>query len=344
MRKVKFTEFILKNSPFDYKSRIPHFEDLILYTDINKIKDFISNINKSHITLKCDGSPAIIFGILDNRFFVSTKSFFNKTPIINYSIDDIYKNHKPPVAKKLEYFFNLFDGRIEKGIYGCDLLYTTDEKNYEIINNTKGIIFKSNIINYFVPTTNPLYSKIEQSKIGIVIHTRYNQDRKAIYNFELDIQLPNEVFILDNLYTKEIVISDIDDYQQLSISDKIAEQMISVINFSVANDLDYYEDFKKCVKEENIKRKHNYTELINFMNTPDFSKLLLLHKEMTNIKNQILKQYEFPLDMYVKKGDNYQPMVKGEGFVFVYKDIICKMIDRKEFSKYNFNLDKEWDT
>ena len=47
------------------------------------------------MTVKWDGAPAIICGINpeNGKFFVGTKSVFNKTPKINYNISDIRKNH-----------------------------------------------------------------------------------------------------------------------------------------------------------------------------------------------------------------------------------------------------------
>ena len=60
------------------------------------------------MTVKWDG-PAIICGTNpeNGKFFVGTKSVFNKTPKINYSISDIRKNHGTTGAgAKLIYCFN----------------------------------------------------------------------------------------------------------------------------------------------------------------------------------------------------------------------------------------------
>ena len=53
-------------------------------------------------TIKYDGSPAIICGYDRNeKFFVATKSFWNVTPKINYSEDDIIENH--PDSEELQH-------------------------------------------------------------------------------------------------------------------------------------------------------------------------------------------------------------------------------------------------
>ena len=59
---------------------------------------------KVNMTVKWDGAPAIICGINpeNKKFFVGTKSVFNKTPKINYSVSDISRNHSGPVAEKLK--------------------------------------------------------------------------------------------------------------------------------------------------------------------------------------------------------------------------------------------------
>ena len=61
---------------------------------------------KVNMTVKWDGAPAIICGINpeNGRFFVGTKSVFNKNPKINYTPKDIDENHghAAGLAKKLK--------------------------------------------------------------------------------------------------------------------------------------------------------------------------------------------------------------------------------------------------
>ena len=59
--------------------------------------------SKTNITVKWDGAPAIICGVNpeNGKFFVGTKSVFNKTPKINYTTSDIRRNHGGEVARKL---------------------------------------------------------------------------------------------------------------------------------------------------------------------------------------------------------------------------------------------------
>ena len=52
-----------------------------------------SNTPRSvNATVKYDGAPAVILGVdPDGRFFVGTKSIFNKTPKLNYTNSDVDK-------------------------------------------------------------------------------------------------------------------------------------------------------------------------------------------------------------------------------------------------------------
>ena len=60
----------------------------------------------SELTTKYDGSPAIVYGHHpeNGKFFVASKSAFNKTPKINYTPADIEKNHghAPGLVVKLK--------------------------------------------------------------------------------------------------------------------------------------------------------------------------------------------------------------------------------------------------
>ena len=75
---------------------IQHPEDSILCGDLSVLDAFADRMHNSY-SVKIDGSPAIVWGVNpDNgKFFVGTKSVFNKVrPKINYSVEDICKNHK----------------------------------------------------------------------------------------------------------------------------------------------------------------------------------------------------------------------------------------------------------
>mgnify|MGYP000888551714 FL=1 len=101
---------------------IEHPEDSILNGDLRVLDWFLQNDN---ISPKIDGSPAIVWGTnpANNKFFVGTKSVFNKKLIkINHNHADVDRNHKGKVADILHLCLdNLpFTDNIYQGDYlGC---------------------------------------------------------------------------------------------------------------------------------------------------------------------------------------------------------------------------------
>ena len=129
----------------------------------------------ANITVKWDGAPAIICGINpeNGKFFVGTKSVFNKTPKINYTVRDINNNHGGVVAQKLSVCLAQLSRLNIKGILQGDLLFTDDLKDITI-DGEKMISFTPNTITYAVPKGSDIGNRISKAKMGIVFHTQYN--------------------------------------------------------------------------------------------------------------------------------------------------------------------------
>ncbi len=128
-----------------------------------------------NMTVKWDGAPAIICGVNpeNGKFFVGTKSVFNKTPKINYTTSDIRRNHDGVVAKKLQVCLNNLSRLNIKGILQGDLLFTDDLKSINI-DGEKMISFTPNTITYAVPVNSDIGKRIARAKMGIVFHTSYS--------------------------------------------------------------------------------------------------------------------------------------------------------------------------
>ena len=131
--------------------------------------------SKTNITVKWDGAPAIICGINpeNGKFFVGTKSVFNVTPKINYTVADIRRNHDGVVAQKLEVCLANLKRLNIKGILQGDLLFTNDKKVISI-DGEKMLSFTPNTITYAVPQNSGIGKRIANAKMGIVFHTQYN--------------------------------------------------------------------------------------------------------------------------------------------------------------------------
>jgi len=131
--------------------------------------------SRTNITVKWDGAPAIICGINpeNGKFFVGTKSVFNKSPKINYTVSDIRRNHGGVVAQKLEVCLANLKRLNIKGILQGDLLFTDDKKVISI-DGEKMLSFTPNTITYAVPQNSGIGKRIANAKMGIVFHTQYN--------------------------------------------------------------------------------------------------------------------------------------------------------------------------
>ena len=132
----------------------------------------------SNLTMKYDGSPSIVFGHhpKTGKFFVATKSAFNKNPKINHSESDIDKNHgrAPGLAKTLKHALKHLPKVTPKsGVYQGDLMHHADTKTLheEVLTEGK-VSFTPNTITYTAHGKEA--DKINKSKVGVVVHSQYH--------------------------------------------------------------------------------------------------------------------------------------------------------------------------
>jgi hypothetical protein len=170
----------------DKNTHLEHLEDDIInrgavggenaISFLKAVRNMLAGSGKgTNMTVKWDGAPAIICGVNpeNGKFFVGTKSVFNKTPKINYTTRDIARNHGGVVADKLKVCLANLSRLNIKGILQGDLLFTDDLKAINI-DGEKMISFTPNTITYAVPMSSDLGRKIMKAKMGIVFHTQYN--------------------------------------------------------------------------------------------------------------------------------------------------------------------------
>ncbi len=133
--------------------------------------------SSTDITVKWDGAPAVFAGTNpeNGKFFVGTKSVFNKNPKINYSISDINRNHTGGVVDKLVVAFNELKRVFPRNIIlQGDLLFTKSDLKLTNIDGEKMIAFTPNTITYAVPIDSKMGKQISRANLGIVFHTSYN--------------------------------------------------------------------------------------------------------------------------------------------------------------------------
>jgi hypothetical protein len=172
----------------DRNTHLEHLEDEIINNGSSGAKtsiEFLKSIKKmlqggkggSNVSVKWDGAPAIFCGINpeNDRFFVGTKSIFNATPKINYTVSDISRNHGGALADKLAVALKYLPKLGIKGVIQGDLLFTSDDKKIANVNGERSIVFTPNTITYAVPVASTsMYNRIRAAKIGIIFHTSYS--------------------------------------------------------------------------------------------------------------------------------------------------------------------------
>jgi len=157
---------------------------------IESLTDMLQGSSKTklNVTRKWDGAPAIFAGTNpeNGKFFVGTKSVFNKTPKINYTNADISRNHGGGLAAKLKVALKHLPSLGIKGILQGDLLFGPGDITKDNIDGESYLTFTPNTITYAVQSGSNLAKKITKAKIGIVFHTKYTgkqmTNMKASFN------------------------------------------------------------------------------------------------------------------------------------------------------------------
>jgi len=298
---------------------LEHPEDAILNegrAGFYNVLDFLEQ-QKSKVTVKYDGSPAIVWGINpeNNKFFVGTKSVFNKVRVkINYTHYDIEVNHGdiPAVASILHMCLEKLP-RVE-GVYQGDFIGYGGGKDYT-----------PNTITYKL-------DDIVQEDIIVAAHTTYNGDtiKDMCASFGCDPIASEEVKFLDTsarfksrnyrigLY---IAAARVAAKWIKFPTEEQGRQLKTYINSYIRMALPL--DAAKIAKETKFDKS-----------------LFQLYNFIIEIKNMIMEGIDSneDIDCFLddKKSDH-------EGFVLSNEYGTYKLVNREQFSYANFNLKRNRD-
>ena len=178
-------EDIIRNGMVGAKSAVRYLYGLV---------DMLGGSTEGNVkvTVKWDGAPAIICGKdpLNGKWFVGTKSVFAKNSKVNYTFEDIDRNHPAGgLNKKLKYAHRYLQNLNIDGIVQGDLMYTPGDLKAERIDDEAFLTFTPNTITYAVQKGSKLYDKITKSKLGIVFHTKYSGDTFSTMNAEFGVDV-----------------------------------------------------------------------------------------------------------------------------------------------------------
>lgn len=201
---MNFKDYLIESKNPGANLHLEHLEDNVLNRGVTGARESINFLrslrdmlaghsqSKVNITTKWDGAPAVICGINpeNKKFFVGTKSVFNKDGKLNYTDEDIDRNHpNPGLNSKLKYALAFLPKLDIKGILQGDLLFTEGDIKTQNIEGTSYITFQPNTIVYAVPSHTVMAKNMMAAKIGIVFHTSYSgrtiDTLKASFNIDI---------------------------------------------------------------------------------------------------------------------------------------------------------------
>jgi hypothetical protein len=181
-----------------------HLEDNILNRGVagaresiaflQSLRDMLAGRSQSklNVTTKWDGAPAVFAGINpdNSKFFVGTKGVFAKNAKLNYTNDDIDRNHPGTgLNEKLKIALAFLPKLGIKGVLQGDMMFTKSDLKTETIDGEQYITFQPNTIVYAVPVDTKLAQSIRAAQMGIVFHTSYSgrkfEDMRASFNIDI---------------------------------------------------------------------------------------------------------------------------------------------------------------
>ena len=218
---MKFTEYLTEATKEGKNVHLEHIEDEVLNRGVvgaREAIDFLRSLrnmlagnspSKVNITTKWDGAPAIFCGINpDNgKFFVGTKSVFNKNAKLNYTENDIDINHPSGgLNSKLKVALRYLPKLNIRGVLQGDMMFTKGDIDKQVIDGESYIIFQPNTIVYAVPADSKLARTMLDAQIGVVFHTSYTgrtmEDMKASFNIDVGrLTTTKDVWFRDASFT-----------------------------------------------------------------------------------------------------------------------------------------------
>jgi hypothetical protein len=336
----------------------------------------ISGGNNNELTTKYDGSPSIVFGHHpeNGKFFVATKSAFNKTPKLNYTNHDIEVNHghAPGLVTKLKSALkHLPKTAPKKGVYQGDVMYSEGDVKSKGAHHS----FTPNTIEYRVPKDSDEGEKVKKSKFGVVVHTQYhgNDTKSMSAGFDPDMSEfkehpdahvktaahdTSQIYMTTQErkeYEKHLKSAQKlhDDHSDMygALKGNIHEHMKTYINkmvrengnLSVEGLADHIKEKyqKEMDKKKTDAGKAKYIKELNGhldnlkKNKKHFNNMIKFHGHLQSAKNVLV-------GALARHENGFESYINGqkakpEGFVVHYGDNPIKLVDRNEFSAANFN-------
>ena len=298
---------------------LEHPEDSVISGDLNVLNWFTANGN---ISAKIDGSPAIVWGTnpATNKFFVGTKSVFNKKLIkINHSHADIDNNHQGKVATILHHCLDNLPRSVT--IYQGDFIGFGGSDYYNP--NTIGYYFQDKVTNNIIVAPHTYY--IAESDLrdaeAFPLESNLESNKNVLF-------IMPKVGMIHSSYLKEENVID---------RCKFARQIATLCDFPTATRqiARIKKQINACIKND-IELDDLTLTAIAHDNNCDIN-VLRLWKLVQTIKMDMLYwiDHDRSVECYIE-----EERCGHEGFVLTNDYGSYKIVDRERFSKANFNLSK----
>jgi hypothetical protein len=269
---MKFIEYLTEDKQ-GKNLHLEHLEDEVLNGGVSGARgaiNFLQSLrdmlaghaqSKINITTKWDGAPAIFAGTNpeNGKFFVGTKSVFNKDAKLNYTEEDIDNNHASEgLNNKLKMALRYLPKLGIKGILQGDMMFSKGDIDTKIIDGEEYIVFQPNTIVYAVPSDSKLAKTMMAAQVGVVFHTSYTgktmSDMKASFNIDIgNLSTTKDVWFRDASFTDASGTATFTETETKILSSKLTEagRTFRSINSMVLNRISSVDSILTFIKTFN---------------------------------------------------------------------------------------------
>ena len=337
-------------------THLTHLEELVLTQGFDgyllaraflmELLETLKGNSKSKVqtSVKWDGAPAIFAGINpeNGKFFVGTKSIFNKEPKINYTPQDILDNHghAPGLVDKLTKALKYLPSLGIKNILQGDFMFDDGMLEVVEIDGEPHYRFKPNTIVYAVPVNSKLGREIGQSKFGIVFHTTYDSlDSGASYGADVsNLNRPPGIWFDDAFFT--------DDTGTVTLTDEEESAVRTLIRQAdaVNNKIDYDgipSDFLNIYINSEIRKgqflenpKESYEGFLGWYQSRIEKKIDSLKTEKGRMR--AFNQGEEKIKQFESKKEDILDLFKVSRLLFEAKNIFINKYNNAVYNTKHF--------
>ena len=361
-------------------ARIHHLEDFVLWNGSQGAREAVtalSNINKNlkSVTIKWDGAVGVIFGRNPNGEFIFTdkagfvaKGYDGRTTnaddlgaMIQGRVKDPSKaDDYKMFADKMKSVFSVVEAATPEdleGYYKADILYFSQP---QLQNNVYK--FKPNVVTYSVKADSVLGKKIARSEVGIVIHSKINEQGVA-QSMPEDLEFRgSKLLVVPPVTVSEPVTVDdaaLDQVKALlsqhsqdidSVLDRNKLSVMKVSDFAqilytyvnnkvLKGESDLGRDFVKWLTMTSAVSRNKQGKIVDYVKqeVKGFNALWKVFVGIQMAKDAVIRQLDSQ-QSDVTASMNDQP--GGEGYVVQTAKGPIKLVNRAGFSKQNFQLNR----